>query len=272
MSLVWVALLELLQGGNTALLVWPVGFWLAFPVGAVLGGRSLNRFRSHDFPSVIGKALVFGLLTGLLLTVVYWTAWAMPELIGLIKNANGGGYESYRFSVLKGFRETAWRMARTILPVSAGVVVLWEISRSLYQRRRSEAETAVIPTPKVRLKLGWPHLIVGLINSGVMLLIMCFFYLKGPLAVKDVGWGLLGSLAVPLLGPWIGPFIGSNWYIGNAVAWSWVAAPVLLAALTPFVLRVRVRRPVATLSWVAFISAMLFWWCAGMISAAGSMG
>jgi hypothetical protein len=53
---------------------------------------------------------------------------------------------------------------------------------------------------------------------------------------------------------------------------TWVAAPILLIAATPFLLRLKVRPRVATSCWCGFITALLFWLAAGLFSAGWSMG
>ena len=257
-----------------AILGWPAGFSLAFPVGAVVGGRSLNYLRLRIPCGAWGGALLIGLGAGFLLATGYWLAMCLPSAIDLLTTAHLGGFASYRLSIMQGFRENAVRMSVTTLPIGFGVVVAWELWRRFRQPGREVPVASADPDPVVRLRLGWQHLVVCLIHAGFMAALILAMAILGGRAgneTKDVGWMILGSTATPVIGPWIGAFIGSGWDTHYAWRLSWAALPLALATL-PFALRLRMRQRMGTLCWLAYITAWMIWWLAGMFSAATRMG
>ena len=272
LSIAWV--IPAFWPNPLAILAWPAGFWLAFPVGAVVGGKGLNRLREANPFGFVGTALLIGTATGLVLATGYWLEMSMPDLIGLVRNAHSGGYASYRLSILRGFRENAVRLGSTVLPLGSGIIVVWELFRHFRQRDSEVPVLSANVESIVILRLGWPHVLVCLINAGFMaalILAMAIFGGRAGNEVKDVGWMLVGSMVTPMIGPWIGPFIGSGWDTHYAWRLSWAALPLALA-IFPFALRLKMRHRTGTLCWVAYITAWMIWWVAGMYSAATRMG
>jgi hypothetical protein len=76
-----------------------------------------------------------------------------------------------------------------------------------------------------------------------------------------------------VLGPWLGPMINPGGQFGVAWRLTAVALPVLIGSLAPFVLRRRaVTRGAAAVAWCGFLTALLFWIAAGVLSLGWSMG
>jgi hypothetical protein len=82
----------------------------------------------------------------------------------------------------------------------------------------------------------------------------------------------IGAAGVPVLGPWIGPALNPGDGCDCARGLTFVAAPVVLLAVAPFLLRLQVRPRVATVCWCGFLTALLVWFATGIFSAGHAMG
>jgi hypothetical protein len=77
---------------------------------------------------------------------------------------------------------------------------------------------------------------------------------------------------MPVLGPWMGPVVNPKDGCGFAWELTCILAPVVLIAAAPFLLRLQVRPRTATVWWCGFLTALLAWLAAGILSALSGMG
>jgi hypothetical protein len=252
--------------------MWAAGLWMVFPMGAFLGGYLMPRLNPRSLPLAIAMGLGFGLLSGVLLTLLMVGLLKADALIGLITNANGGGYESYRFSVLKDLREMTWSIGKGIVPVLTFTLLVLAIVNHRRGRKNFPTGTDMKSAARLSLRLSGWHVVwwlgVAVIPaslSGMMI------------ATQNGGIGqtflwVCGGAGLTVIGPMIGPVINSN--SGNPVA-SWgllIALPILVLSLLPFLLKRSVSRRAAIFYWCIYITVVLAWTCLGIFSAGMCMG
>jgi hypothetical protein len=252
--------------------MWAAGLWLAFPLGALLGGCLMPRLNRRPLPVAMSLGLGIGLLAGVLLTTLVVGLLKADALIGLITNAHGGGYESYRFSVMKDLREVTWSIAKGIVPVLTFTLPTWAIVKHRHWQADAASAGEVTSAKRFPLRVtGW-HAVWWL---GVAVIPA---FLSGMMMATQHGglrqmilW-IVGGAGVTVIGPLIGPVINPNSGNPFALRVLMIALPILLLSLLPFLLKRSVSRRGAIIYWCVYITVVLAWTCLGIFSAGMSMG
>jgi hypothetical protein len=249
---------------------WFMCLWLFFPLGALLGGSILKRLRGLSLPGVAMAGLGIGVLAGLLLALALLLFWGWGDVIGLMR----GGSPGYMMSVSLSLRKLAWHYGTSVVPLAAGIVCMWAIFRKADEAPAPAGELVSGEEPRVRLRLGLRHLAAwGLMVAITAVVTTVLVLLDEPHSrLRQLLPFILGGAGVPVLGPWMGPAINPGDGYGMARTLTCVLAPVLLLAAAPFLLRLRVRLRTATVWWCGFLTALLLWLAAGIISALSAMG
>jgi hypothetical protein len=260
-----------LSGGHFSVMnffVWFACLWLIFPLGALLGGSILNRLRGLSLSGVAMAGLCIGAVSGLLLALALFLFLGSSDLMGLMR----GGSPGYVLSVSQALGKLAWHFGGSVGPLTMGIVFMWAIWRKADEPSLQAGELVSVEEPRVRLRLGLRHLAAWGLLAGLMAVATAALALTDFRNVRSLALFFIGGGGVPVLGPWIGPVINPGGGYAAARLLTWVAAPILLIAATPFLLRLKVRPRVATSCWCGFITALLFWLAAGLFSAGWSMG
>ena len=262
-------------------LVWLPTAWLVFPAGAVLGWNLPRWVAGRSLAAAAGRAVLVGLISGLVLASGFWLCMNFQELIGLVVNRNSGGYESYSVSVGIQLREQAGRALMGVAPVTAIWVAAWTIWTQHSSRLSVLALADKKALPGVQLRfdrqllrlLAW--VVAGFAIFAIAVVLLSSLNARGFAGGQAIYLLVIGPVAagMMILGPWLGPLL--NPHGGFDVAWQWtaVALPVLLAGFAPFAL---CRRPVgvarAVEAWCGLVTALLFWTAAGAMSLGWSLG
>jgi hypothetical protein len=176
-------------------------------------------------------------------------------------------------SVSQSLRKLAWHYATSVGPLAMGIVCMWAIFRKAGERPAPAGELVSGEEPRVRLRLGLRHLAAwGLLAAITAVVTTVVVLLQPPYRLRQVPLFVLGGAGVPVLGPWMGPVINPGDGTGMARTLTYVLAPVLLFASVPFLLRLQVRPRTATVWWCGFLTALLAWLAAGILSALSTMG
>lgn len=252
------------------LFTWSAGLWIMFPIGAFFGGWLMPRLRLRTLPRAVVFGLGIGLLTGVVLTGLIVGIMKADALIGLIQNAGGGGYESYRYSVLKNLRELTWNIGKALIPVTAVTFVVWALVKQRRGNRTAASDTN--STTKFPLLLTSWHAVWWLGMAVILAVLVGFMIATHNGELKQIALGTLGGAGVTIVGPMIGPMInpgGGNTFATKALI---IALPFIVLSLLPFILKFSVHRRAAAIYWCIYITIMLMWTCLGVFSACMSMG
>ena len=280
-ALIWGVILQ--WHGNPLFdlcFVWLSCAWLVFPLGAFLGCCLPRWMARRDGWAAAGIGTLVGLAAGLALAAGVWVWMGHSELIGLVVNRGGGGYESYSYSVGRQLRGQAWHALTRVAPVTAVWVAVWAVRISRSRRLFPSPPSQEGASPEIRLRLNLRLLrLVGAMAASLGVfatVIMVLATVTGLGGSRSLtGFLIVGPIAAGLvvLGPWIGPLINPGG--GTNVAWQLTAVglPVLALGLAPFLLRRRPVRPTtAVVVWCGFVSALLFWMATGVLSLGWSLG
>jgi hypothetical protein len=242
---------------------------LFFPLGALLGGSILRRLRGLSLRGVAMAGLGIGVLSGLVLALALFLFLGSPELAGLMS----GGSPGYVHAVSQALGKLAWRIGTSVAPLTMGIVVTWAIWRKADEPAAPAGELVSGEEPRIRLRFGLRHLAAwGLLAAISAVFATALMLFSQPCPPREILLVFLGAGGVPVLGPWSGPAINPGDGCGFARALTYVAAPVMLIAAAPFLLRLRVRPRKATVCWCGFLTALFAWLAAGIISALHAMG
>lgn len=249
---------------------WSACLWIMFPMGAFFGGWLMPRINFRSLPRALVLGTGIGLLIGVVLTGLIVGILKADALIGLIKNAGGGGYESYRYSVLKNLREMTWNISKGLIPVMTVTFLAWAVVK--YRRGNVTPQADTDSATKFSLRLtGW-HAVWWLGMAVILALLVGAMIATHNGELKHVFLGTLGGAGVTIVGPMIGPMInpgGGNTFATKALMF---ALPFIVLSLLPFIMKFSVHRRAAAIYWCIYITIMLAWTCLGVFSAGMSMG
>jgi hypothetical protein len=247
---------------------WVISLWLMFPTGAFLGGYLMPRLIRLPLPLVIVLALCGGLLIGVGLTLCIVGTLNAHDIIRLVTNTGiGGGYASYRFSVLEDLREMTLAQGKGVIPVITVTLLGWAIIN-----HRLEPSTAGAFTPKFQLRMSGWHAIWWLGVAAIPASLCGILGATQQLPTQQSFYWILGGAGAAVIGPWLGPLINLNASNPLFVPALLVALPIILLSLLPFMMKCSVTRSAAAIYWSIYITVMLAWTGLGLISAGMSMG
>jgi hypothetical protein len=101
--------------GFSAWSSWVLSLWLIFPVGVWLGWWLPRNVSGKARMRTVGLGLLVGCLVGVALALGITGMLRADELIGLLKHRGHGGYDSYRYSVLKSIHECSGLAVWTVV-------------------------------------------------------------------------------------------------------------------------------------------------------------